>query len=864
MLKRIKYRGRCGLLSLGLLAFFVNLVLCAESPQSKKSYVVVVRETTLQKPELCAVVEKLRIKYDASVVSYVDRVFDAKSFLSKVMPNYTCFVTESSDVTRRFVVDVQRLTRTYDDDIYTDTMWGILTGYEASDALRIASLDEPLVVRRALGGSSALNLDHYDEAIRYDEGRKGGRFVKRNGGEIINEKEFSADSTQGLVDGFNKFKPDIFYTSGHGFPGGWQIGFNYKDGFFRSQAGKVYGVDTQNKKFEINSPNSKVYLPCGNCLVGLIENNDAYSLAMMHSAGVNQMFGYVVVTFFGYMGWGIDTYFTGMKNHYTLSESFYANQQALLCTLNEEFPKLIWAEFSDFTQKCVAGLVNKVYPNSSKAMGLFWDRDAVVFYGDPAWKAVYPVCEKAWNYTLETNAGRVTLTVTTHQAGKWPNRPILIFLPDRFENIELVSGHELKPTLTDNFILLPLVGDYKANEKWVVSFEGRKQKQVQTSSKGRVIIAEKVNSVFDYAREIDQLNMSKESRKRVLAALKKSAGNCEALVTFLTGVDEGLLYQALFLIEHMPDRDLKTVSAELLLNTVKSADHARRTLPWDKVPEAIFLNDVLPYAVVNERRDQWRSDFYQRFFNLVKDCASAREAAVVLNLKIWKLVDVKYSTRRPKADQSACESIAAKLASCTGLSILLIDACRAVGIPARLVGVPSWTGKSGNHSWVEIWDDGWHFLGAFDGKKLDEGWFVDGASKANDSNWMYQVYATSFKKQHTYFPCVWDSQVKYVPAVIRTPFYNGFAKNKRVTRLFVKVYDRKTGNRLVAEVTVMHQEKQVASGLTSSEIRDSNDMLGFSLIPQKKYQLIVKYSGKTIRQMVTVSKSGNQTIKLYF
>ena len=43
-------------------------------------------------------------------------------------------------------------------------------------------------------------------------------------------------------------------------------------------------------------------------------------------------------------------------------------------------------------------------------------------------------------------------------------------------------------------------------------------------------------------------------------------------------------------------------------------------------------------------------------------------------------------------------------ASCTGISILYVDALRSVGIPARLVGTPAWHGKEndGNHNWVEV------------------------------------------------------------------------------------------------------------------------------------------------------------------
>ena len=185
-----------------------------------------------------------------------------------------------------------------------------------------------------------------------------------------------------------------------------------------------------------------------------------------------------------------------------------------------------------------------------------------------------------------------------------------------------------------------------------------------------------------------------------------------------------------FLLQHMPTRDLNSLSAEFILENVSYAYRAWNEAPWhDQVSAELFYNDVLPYANINERRDRWRKDFYERFQPLVVDAKSPGEAAAKLNQQIFNIVKVHYSTKRPKADQSPYESIDAGMASCTGLSILLIDACRAVGVPARFVGIPMWTDGSGNHSWVEVWDNGWHFTGADEatGSDLDKGWFVDRA-----------------------------------------------------------------------------------------------------------------------------------------
>ena len=137
------------------------------------------------------------------------------------------------------------------------------------------------------------------------------------------------------------------------------------------------------------------------------------------------------------------------------------------------------------------------------------------------------------------------------------------------------------------------------------------------------------------------------------------------------------------------------------------------------------------------------------------------------------MVGVEYSTKRPKADQSPYESIEAGLASCTGLSFLLIDACRSVGIPARFVGTPMWHNDSGNHSWVEIWDGEWHFTGAAEPveNQLNQVWFADLASKAKIGDMKYGIFAATWNKTDLYFPMDWLPGIKKYNAVDVTDRY---------------------------------------------------------------------------------------------
>jgi hypothetical protein len=260
----------------------------------------------------------------------------------------------------------------------------------------------------------------------------------------------------------------------------------------------------------------------------------------------------------------------------------------------------------------------------------------------------------------------------------------------------------------------------------------------------------------------------------VQQALARSGDNRQELVKALDRSPQDQRQGMAFLIANMPDRDLKELKADFLLDNVALAYEAKKQVPWrTKIPLEIFLNDVLPYANVDEARDPWRKKLFELCFPLVKDCKTPGEAAHVLNSKIFTILKVRYSTKRKQPHQSPKESIELGVASCTGLSILLSDACRSVCIPARLAGTPLWSNKSGNHTWVEVWDSGWHFTGACeaDPKGLDRGWFVGNASQAKKDSVVHAIYAASFKKTKVPFPLVWAPQRKDVFAANVTDRY---------------------------------------------------------------------------------------------
>lgn len=302
---------------------------------------------------------------------------------------------------------------------------------------------------------------------------------------------------------------------------------------------------------------------------------------------------------------------------------------------------------------------------------------------------------------------------------------------------------------------------------------------------------------------------------------------------------------ARFLVEHMPEKDRDTLSADFLIENLDLALKARAVFPWARdVPEDLFLNDVLPYAVFDEARDPWRADFFEKCAPLVKDAATASEAAQLLNREFFDLIGTHYDTRRSKTNQSPKESMAQGKATCTGLSILLVDACRAVGIPARAVGTPMWSNGRGNHTWVEIWDEGWRFTGAdeYDEAGLNRGWFTADAAQAKADDSEHAIYATSWRRDGIHFPMVWSPGSKTVAAVNVTHRY---AKNTDVRpQLGVRLFS--DGERMAGKGWLTSANgRRLAEFTTKAGTTDLNDMPRLAVTAGERYRLSFDDHGET-------------------
>ncbi len=165
-----------------------------KGPAAKDGYTVVVAEATRADAQWKPVVEALVAKHHAGVVTYARSIEETLPRLRGELPRYICFVAKPAEVSKEFVAQVCQLTRRLDDDPYTDVLWGILTGYDAACALRIARQTQPLVIRRVAAGLGAV-------ACR--EGRR----LHFRGSATSRPAEFRAGQYQRLAAGRTALRP---------------------------------------------------------------------------------------------------------------------------------------------------------------------------------------------------------------------------------------------------------------------------------------------------------------------------------------------------------------------------------------------------------------------------------------------------------------------------------------------------------------------------------------------------------------------------------------------------------------------------------------------------------------------------------
>ncbi len=440
------------------------------------TYAIVASEAVMQDAEWkAATVDALQAKYPhARVYIWKQSPEEVREGLSKQMPSFTAFVVRPEEAGVKLTIDVSNVCRALDDDPYTDTFWGVITGYDAPAARKVAEA-KPIAVRRALDCANC-DLTAFDKAWRYTEDHRGTMLYWEKGKtDSVEKMPCDTDNTQGVLERLQKDRVQFLATSGHATQHDWQMGYCGPNMAMVHREGKLYAIDTKKQIHPAGSDEAKVYIASGNCLIGDVDKTDCMALSWMRDGGVRQFVGYTVTTWFGAQGWGTLGLFVGASGSCTASEAFHFTNLGIVDWLEHQpiddlrsyrlkeiqrvnFPNTPGMQryLAELKQKGETG--EAIRKKAQELSGNLHDRDTVCFYGDPAldariadgrFKVLPPTFEK----------GELTLAVTVCEGAK--DGALWLRLPGswRYDAKQLEASPELgrADVVLDNALRFPEV-----------------------------------------------------------------------------------------------------------------------------------------------------------------------------------------------------------------------------------------------------------------------------------------------------------------------------------------------------------------------------------------------------------------------
>lgn len=455
-------------------------VAASKSRTAGCEYVVMASSAVRSDAAWMDVVAALQTKHGAEVIFYDAAPREGLDALRELSPRYVAVVERPERLGRDFVMDLSRMSRCVDDDIYADFLWGIVTGYDAAAAMRMVdNSTEPLVVRNAVATIMELNsakwFDRYAWVDDHDRGLWG---EKRSAdGEVTTGRVEPEDVLPKFMELYADYDPDLVVTAAHATERNLEMPFSL--GFIIPDGGRLIGSRSLSPDDTIGdlqcSGKRKVYFAVGNCLIGNVNNTpNSMAIAWMNDADAAVIIGYVVTTWHGRNGWGGLKYWLTTPGRYTLAEAIYMNQQDMLCQMEEWNPAMLTENYPCFdgrefaeASEALAGILGE-RPTHDQ-IGFWHDRDVLAYYGDPKWDVRLQQIERENDYDVKVKVrGRkCVVTIATHDDFSLErlrgdgfkqehvlDLPFSCFFPERLKNPRLAEGQEWKAAVDENFLLI--------------------------------------------------------------------------------------------------------------------------------------------------------------------------------------------------------------------------------------------------------------------------------------------------------------------------------------------------------------------------------------------------------------------------
>lgn len=410
-------------------------------------YAVLISSDSAEMPEWMAVAQALLDKYPGAALCVLPSLTEdaCTEALRRAHPRYAAIVLRPQEVTRDTTNALHRAARNMDEDPYGDCIWGIITGYEPGDALRIAQGQGTIVLNRLLTVAQADN-ERFEHSCCM--GEKEGCFITERTGESTTTS-FDPTTPEGqekLKDGLQGYfayqltaqNPQLILTATPSTP--FSLEMPLCKGLIFPARNRFYSVDcphliafasahqpaAEGKTGALQSlaeamhfpsiepdTNERVWLALGSGSMGdACGSRQSMVITAVSAYGCHQFVGFTISSWYGKMASDVLRFFLNHTDSTTLAQAvFLANQLLIEKTLSID-PRLLQVRVNgqnidaEFQRDLVASGVRVANDQARDAVGLVLERDALVFFGDPARPAI-----------VSSERQRAPLTVTRDKDG---------------------------------------------------------------------------------------------------------------------------------------------------------------------------------------------------------------------------------------------------------------------------------------------------------------------------------------------------------------------------------------------------------------------------------------------------------------
>lgn len=520
------------LLFLNVLLFSLTLHAVELKSSPADEYVVVASKRVMADPEWRKVAKKLVKKHQAILIQYETSPVEVLEELQKISPRYVAFVEKPEHIGPDYVIEINRLSCRMDEDVYSDFFWGIITGYDAANALEmVENASRPLEVRNVFSTSAfrdTVTVCSFDRYAWMDEYHRGMWGQKQADGAIdwkgLEPSGNSwVDSASGMTIGqvvaadfFDRFfqlysetEPDWVLTGAYSDQPRWSKDVFDKTDFqpvseatafqfplpfgaiaqMKAEGGRICADYLDGARPLPETKASKVYIAAGDNFGGNVANSrESLPIAWMSGEHAAAVIGYVTPNWYGVGGYGIVKHWVASAGRYSLPEAAFLNRQDIIARLYGWNQRLAEMNFPYDRMEQAADVISEatgITLPTREQIGFLYDRDAVAYYGDPKWDVRLQENMENRGFTITTEMGKKSCTITVktlpgfnldHLTGNnykptcTFNLPFGYIFPQRLPNVRLAAGQSWKASMDENFILIYVPG-FEANKEYKILLE---------------------------------------------------------------------------------------------------------------------------------------------------------------------------------------------------------------------------------------------------------------------------------------------------------------------------------------------------------------------------------------------------------